>query len=149
MVYAASDGYAPKPKHFAAFEQAGRIAGLTRKPRRRHGSFPQVHEQVDNLMSMKTSDLNMLVALNALIEERSVTGATRRLHLSSPVMSRPLARLRETLNDPILVRAYRSMVPTPKALQMQEQVRGIVELAEGYFAQRQGFDLDRLSRTFK
>ncbi|AFO50090.1 MULTISPECIES: LysR family transcriptional regulator [Pseudomonas] len=100
-------------------------------------------------MSMKTSDLNMLVALNALIEERSVTGATRRLHLSSPVMSRPLARLRETLDDPILVRAYRSMVPTPKALQMQEQVRGIVELAEGYFAQRQGFDLDRLSRTFK
>lgn len=63
-------------------------------------------------------------------------------------MSRTLARIREVMEDPILVRSQRGMIPTPKALQMQEQVRGIVELAQGFFVQSQGFDLSTLRRTF-
>lgn len=97
---------------------------------------------------MKTPDLNLLVSLNCLIEECSVAGAARRMNLSAPAMSRTLARIREVMEDPILVRSQRGMIPTPKALQIQEQVRGIVELAQGFFVQSQGFDLSTMSRTF-
>ena len=97
---------------------------------------------------MKTPDLNLLVSLNCLIEECSVVGAARRMNLSAPAMSRTLARIREVMEDPILVRSQREMIPTPKALQIQEQVRGIVELAQGFFVQSQGFDLSTISRTF-
>ncbi len=97
---------------------------------------------------MKTPDLNLLVSLNCLIEECSVVGAARRMNLSAPAMSRTLARIREVMEDPILVRSHRGMIPTPKALQIQEQVRGIVGLAQGFFVQSQGFDLSTMSRTF-
>lgn len=97
---------------------------------------------------MKTPDLNLLVSLHCLIEEGSVVGAARRMNLSAPAMSRTLARIREVMDDPILVRSQRGMIPTPKALQIQEQVRGIVELAQGFLVQAQGFDLSTISRTF-
>jgi DNA-binding transcriptional LysR family regulator len=97
---------------------------------------------------MKTPDLNLLVSLHALIEEGSVAGAARRMHLSAPAMSRILARIRDVMEDPILVRTQRGMSPTPKALQIREQVRGIVELAQGFFVQSQGFDLSTINRTF-
>lgn len=57
-------------------------------------------------------DLNLFVALDALLDEGSVSGAAQRLHTSAPAMSRTLARLRRMLDDPILVRAGRVMVPT-------------------------------------
>ena len=74
-------------------------------------------------------DLNLLVALDALLDERSVTAAAERLHTSAPAMSRTLARLRRVLDDPVLVRAGRGMVPTPRALAMQAQVHELVEQA--------------------
>ncbi|MYU48087.1 LysR family transcriptional regulator, partial [Streptomyces sp. SID7803] len=52
-------------------------------------------------------DLNLLVALDVLIEESSVSGAAARLHLSEPAMSRTLGRIRKALGDPVLVRAGR------------------------------------------
>jgi DNA-binding transcriptional LysR family regulator len=97
---------------------------------------------------MKTLDLNLLVALHALIEESSVAGAARRMHMSAPAMSRTLARIRLMVDDPILVRSQHDMIPTPKALQIQEQVRGIVELSQAFFTQIQGFDLSSMNRTF-
>jgi DNA-binding transcriptional LysR family regulator len=60
-------------------------------------------------------DLNLLVALGALLEERSVTRAGRRLGLSQPAMSHALARLRELFDDPLLVRTQRGLAPTPRA----------------------------------
>ena len=71
---------------------------------------------------MDTLDLNLLPALNALLSEGSVTGAARRLGLSVSAMSRILARLRLTTGDPLLVRAGRSLVPTPRAIAMRDQV---------------------------
>ena len=69
------------------------------------------------LSRMESSlDLNLFVALDALLDEGSVGGAAQRLHTSAPAMSRTLARLRRILDDPILVRAGRAMVPTPRAL---------------------------------
>ncbi|MGU1849543.1 LysR family transcriptional regulator, partial [Pseudomonas aeruginosa] len=79
--------------------------------------------------SMHLPDLNLLVALNVLLEEGSVVGAARRMHLSPPAMSRTLSRIREAVGDPIMVRAGRKLVPTPRALELQEQVRQLVDQA--------------------
>ena len=58
-------------------------------------------------------DLNLLIALDALLEENSVAAAADRLHLSPPAMSRTLSRIRRATGDDILVRAGRTMTPTP------------------------------------
>ncbi len=97
---------------------------------------------------MQIPDLNLLVALDILLEEGSVTAAARRMNLSAPAMSRTLTRIREALNDPILVRSGRGLAPTPRALELREQVRGVVELAHGVFAPGQETDLTTLERTF-
>lgn len=72
---------------------------------------------------MADVDLNLLLALDALLTEGSVTGAARRLGLSLSAMSRTLTRLRSAVGDPLLVRAGRGLVPTPRAIQMREHVR--------------------------
>ncbi|MDN8907652.1 LysR family transcriptional regulator, partial [Staphylococcus aureus] len=61
-------------------------------------------------------DLNLLVALDALLTERSVTRAAERLHLSQPALSASLARLRNHFNDPILARRGNAYELTPLAL---------------------------------
>ena len=72
---------------------------------------------------MSTLDLNLLPALDALLSERSVSAAARKLNLSTSAMSRTLSRLREVLGDPVLVPAGRAMVATPHAEAIAEQVR--------------------------
>jgi DNA-binding transcriptional LysR family regulator len=71
---------------------------------------------------MDTVDLNLLAALDALLAEGSVTRAARRLGLSSSAMSRTLARLRSATGDPLLVRAGRGLVPTPRAVELRDHV---------------------------
>ncbi|RSS88859.1 LysR family transcriptional regulator, partial [Streptomyces sp. WAC05950] len=61
-------------------------------------------------------DLNLLTALDALLEEGSVAGAAARLHVTAPAMSRSLGRIRHTTGDQILVRTGRTMTPTPYAI---------------------------------
>ncbi|NWL75363.1 LysR family transcriptional regulator [Pseudomonas taiwanensis] len=96
---------------------------------------------------MSLPDLNLLVALDVLLDEGSVAGAARRMHLSAPAMSRTLARIRDAVGDPILVRAGRGLVPTPRALELREQVRELVEQASGLFHSRD-VDLSSLTRQF-
>jgi DNA-binding transcriptional LysR family regulator len=74
---------------------------------------------------MENVDLNLLVALDALLAEGSVTGASRRLGLSSSAMSRTLARLRSATGDPLLVRAGRGLVPTPRAAKLRDHVHAL------------------------
>ncbi|MEV7385746.1 LysR family transcriptional regulator [Streptomyces sp. NPDC091215] len=93
-------------------------------------------------------DLNLLVALDVLLEEQSVQGAARRLHLSEPAMSRTLGRIRKALGDPVLVRAGRRMVPTPHALAVRAEVGAVVERARALFAPGRDTDLRTVSRTF-
>lgn len=62
---------------------------------------------------MQLPDMNLLVALDALLDEGSVVGAAQRMNLSPAAMSRTLGRIRDALGDPILVRAGRGLVPTP------------------------------------
>lgn len=97
---------------------------------------------------MKPLDLSLLLALDALLAEESVAGAARRLNLSEPSASRALSRLREALGDPLLVRAGRRLVPTPKALALRGRVRSLVEQAEDLFREEVPADSARLERTF-
>ncbi|MFJ7777413.1 LysR family transcriptional regulator [Streptomyces yangpuensis] len=93
-------------------------------------------------------DLNLLVALDVLLEESSVSRAAARLHLSEPAMSRTLGRIRKALGDPVLVRAGRVMVPTPHALAVRGEVRSVVERARALFLSGGQVDLPTLTRTF-
>src|SRR5262245_30011930 len=93
-------------------------------------------------------DLNLLVALDVLLEEGSVAAAARRMGLSNSAMSRTLARLRETTGDPILVRAGRGLVVTPRALELRERVGRIVQDAEAVLRPAEEIRIDQLSRTF-
>ena len=68
-------------------------------------------------------DLNLLVVLDVLLAERSVTRAAARLGLSQPATSNALARLRGTFGDPLLVRTTGGMAPTPRAVALQEPLR--------------------------
>ncbi|MDC0682641.1 LysR family transcriptional regulator [Sorangium atrum] len=97
---------------------------------------------------MALPDLNLLVTLDVLLTEGSVTGAARRLRLSPSAMSRALARLRETLGDPLLVRAGRGLVPTPRALELRERVSHLVQGVEAVLRPAEKLDLKRLARTF-
>ena len=72
---------------------------------------------------MSTPDFNLLVTLDVLLAEGSVARAAKRLRLSPSAMSRALARLRETTGDPLLVRAGRGLVPTPRALELHDSAR--------------------------
>lgn len=97
---------------------------------------------------MQSIDLNLLVALDALLAEQSVTRAAERLNLSPPAMSRTLGRIREAFQDPILVRAGRGMVLTPRAESLCVGVRDLLASARGLIEQGRDFDLARLERTF-
>lgn len=93
-------------------------------------------------------DLNLLVTLDVLLSEGSVAGAARRLRLSPSAMSRALARLREVTGDPLLVRAGRGLVPTPRAIELRAQVGPIVEGAKAVLRPAEALDLARLTRRF-
>jgi DNA-binding transcriptional LysR family regulator len=93
-------------------------------------------------------DLNLLITLDVLLSEGSVAGAAKRLGLSASAMSRALARLRETTGDPLLVRAGRSLVPTPRAQALREQVGRLVQDAHCVLRPAQSLDMSHVERTF-
>jgi len=104
--------------------------------------------QSDRYSPMPKPDLNLLVTLDVLLAEGSVARAARRLRLSPSAMSRALARLRQTTGDPLLVRAGRGLVPTPRALELRERVGRIVQEAETALRPAETLDQKRLARTF-
>ena len=97
---------------------------------------------------MPPPDLNMLVTLDVLLAEGSVARAARRLHLSPSAMSRALARLREATGDPLLVRAGRGLVPTPRALDMRERVAELVQNGTAVLRPVETLDLKKLTGVF-
>jgi DNA-binding transcriptional LysR family regulator len=97
---------------------------------------------------MSRPDLNLLVTLDILLAEGSVARAAQRLRLSPSAMSRALARLRETTGDPLLVRAGRGLVPTPRALELRARVGRLVEDAEAVLRPAEMLNLGKLVRTF-
>lgn len=97
---------------------------------------------------MSTPDLNLLVTLDVLLAEGSVARAARRLRLSPSAMSRALARLRETTGDPLLVRAGRGLVPTPRAIELRERVGQLVQDGNAVLRPVEKLKLEQLMRTF-
>jgi DNA-binding transcriptional LysR family regulator len=97
---------------------------------------------------MAMPDLNLLITLDVLLAEGSVARAAARLRLSPSAMSRALARLRETTGDPLLVRAGRSLVPTPHAIVLRARVADLVHEAQALLQPVAALDLPRLERTF-
>jgi DNA-binding transcriptional LysR family regulator len=93
-------------------------------------------------------DLNLLITLDVLLAEGSVARAGRRLRLSPSAMSRALARLRRTTGDPLLVRAGRGLVPTPRALQLRDEVGPLVASVLAALRPQEALDLRRVVRTF-
>lgn len=97
---------------------------------------------------MSLPDLNLLVTLDALLTEGSVAGAARRLRLSPSAMSRALSRLRQTTGDPLLVRAGRGLVPTPRAIELRDRVHLLVDEAGAVLRPDDHIDLGTLIRTY-
>ena len=97
---------------------------------------------------MPLPDLNLLITLDALLAEGSVARAAQRLHLSPSAMSRALARLRTVTGDPLLVRAGRGLVPTPRAIELRERVQRLVDEAQSVLRPVEQLDLSQLVRTF-
>jgi DNA-binding transcriptional LysR family regulator len=97
---------------------------------------------------MKTYDLNLLRVLDAVLSAGSVTAAAQRLHLSVPATSHALARLREVTGDPLLVRAGRKLVPTPRAQQLREPVALWVAQAQSLMKLGAAPDLAAMARHF-
>ncbi|WP_192257686.1 LysR family transcriptional regulator [Mesorhizobium caraganae] len=97
---------------------------------------------------MTSPDLNLLFALDVLLAEGSVARAASRLRLSPSAMSRTLARLREATGDPLLVRAGRGLVPTPRAEELRQQAGRVVGDAEALLRPARLLDLAKLDRIF-
>jgi len=97
---------------------------------------------------MAKPDLNLLITLDALLAEGSVARAARRLRLSPSAMSRALARLRKTTGDPLLVRAGRGLVASPRAIELREQVSQLVQDGEAVLRPVEKLDIKSLARTF-
>lgn len=98
--------------------------------------------------AMSNPDLNLLITLDAVLAEGSVARAAKRLRLSPSAMSRALARLRETTGDPLLVRAGRGLVPTPRAIELRDRVSQLVRDAQEVLRPAELLDLGKLDRTF-
>ncbi|HSN04133.1 LysR family transcriptional regulator [Nitrospira sp. NS4] len=97
---------------------------------------------------MARPDFNLLVALDVLLAEGNVTRAAQRLRLSASAMSRALARLREATGDPLLVRAGRGLVPTPRALELRERVSQLVQDGEAVLRPAEKLNLKQIERIF-
>ena len=93
-------------------------------------------------------DLNLLFTLDVLLAEGNVARAARRLHLSPSAMSRSLARLRQATGDPLLVRAGRGMVASPRAAELRDSIAQLVQDAEVALRPADKLDLKQLDRSF-
>ncbi|WP_390959207.1 LysR substrate-binding domain-containing protein [Pseudomonas moorei] len=97
---------------------------------------------------LRRIDLNLLVILDALLSEQHVTRAAERLHLSQPAVSHALARLRDLLGDPLLVRAGASLVPTSRALELMAPLAEALAQVQSLLAPN-AFDPATTQRTFR
>ena len=98
--------------------------------------------------SSRAPDLNLFVILDALLDERSVTAAARRLGVTQSAVSHALARLREDFGDPLLVRTSAGMTPTQRALELREPIRRGLETLRDVAQRGPHFDPRRTTRTF-
>src|SRR5260370_1322278 len=99
-------------------------------------------------MNIKSVNLNLLLAFEALIEERSVSRAAARIGLSQPAMSNALGRLRGVFADPLFTRTARGMTATPRALELAAPGRSGLAQLRAALAERPRFDPAVSTRGF-
>lgn len=99
-------------------------------------------------MDLRRIDLNLLVAFDMLMTERSVTRAAQRLAIGQSAMSSTLARLRRLFDDPLLARDGRGLVATPLAESLAGPIREVLTSIEGVLAVKDSFDPATAERTF-
>ena len=100
-------------------------------------------------MRLNRLDLNLLVALDALLSERSITRAAERMHLSQPATSGALARLRDFFEDELLVRVGAQMMPTPLGESLQAPVHNILLQIQATVERRLEFNSEESNRNFR
>jgi len=100
-------------------------------------------------MRFNKLDLNLLVALDALLRHESISRAAETLHMSQSAMSNALARLREYFDDELLVQVGRRMEPTPRAEALRDAVRDVLLRVDTTIAIQPGFDPVQSDREFK
>jgi len=100
-------------------------------------------------MRLNKLDLNLLIALDALLTERSVTRASQRLRLTPSALSSALARLREYFDDELLVQVGRKMAPTPRAESLHDAVRDVLVRIDSTIAMQPKFDPASTDRRFR
>ena len=100
-------------------------------------------------MRLDHFDLNLLVAFDALLDERSVTRAARRLNVTQSAMSASLKRLRDALGDPVLLQHGKAMIPTPHALALAPEVSAALAALRRLTLPSTGFDPASSSRVFR
>jgi LysR family nod box-dependent transcriptional activator len=105
-------------------------------------------EILEKIMRFERLDLNLLVVLDVLIEEKSVSAVARRLNLSQPAISGSLNRLREYFGDDLLVPSGRAMLLTPKAEDLREPVRDALMLIRTRITTPSAFDVTSVERCF-
>ncbi len=98
-------------------------------------------------MNIEQLDLNLLVTLDTLLAERNVTHAARRLNLSQPALSARLTRLRDLLNDPLLLPSQRGMIPTERALELQAPLHQAIESVRRVIAETSPFNPADITAT--
>jgi DNA-binding transcriptional LysR family regulator len=98
-------------------------------------------------VNLSSIDLNLFLVLHAVLEERSATRAAARLHVTQSAVSNALARLRQLLGDPLVVRSGRGLVPTPRAERLAPLLREATERIALAIDQR-GFVAEETTRTF-
>src|SRR3569832_13034 len=98
--------------------------------------------------TMHSLDLNLLAALDALLQEGSVVAAAKRLRITSPAMSRALGRLRASTGNPLFVRAGRGLAPTPRALELRERVHSALSETQALLSPETPADPRLLRRKF-
>lgn len=99
--------------------------------------------------SLARLDLNLLAMFDMLMQERNVTRAAERLHLSQSTVSHALGRLRVALDDPLFVISRREMMPTERAKALAGPVRQALAMLEQGLRQAKGFDPASAQRVFR
>lgn len=100
-------------------------------------------------MNIAKVDLNLLVYLDVLLREGSVTRAANQLSITQPAMSNGLKRLRDLFKDPLLVRTSDGMTPTKRALELQPVIRDVLSKLESSIQPETDFNPDTSTRTFR
>src|ERR1700744_3732492 len=99
-------------------------------------------------MNLMAFDLNLLLVLHAVLEEKSATLAAKRLNVTQSAVSNALARLRAVVGDPLLIRSGKGLVPTPRAAELAPIIAEAIEKLEAALDQGASFRPETSTRTF-